>query len=58
MYVHPNGDGAPAQLWVFWLAPLLGAAIGGIAYPYLCGRNEELADRPVRDDALGDAATT
>jgi glycerol uptake facilitator-like aquaporin len=22
-----NGDGAPAQLWVFWLAPLLGAAI-------------------------------
>jgi aquaporin Z len=45
-------------LWVFWLAPLLGAAIAGIAYPYLFGRNEELADRPVRDDALGDAATT
>jgi aquaporin Z len=47
-----NGDGAPAQLWVFWLAPLLGAAIAGIAYPYPFGRNEELADRPVRDDAL------
>jgi len=53
-----NGNGAPAQLWVFWLAPLLGAAIAGIAYPYLFGRNEELADRPVRDDALEDAATT
>ncbi|MCW2561967.1 MAG: family channel protein [Mycobacterium sp.] len=53
-----NGDGAPAQLWVFWLAPLLGAAIAGVAYPYLFGRNEELADRPVRDDALEDTATT
>jgi len=51
-----NGDGAPAQLWVFWLAPLVGAAIAGIAYPYLFGRNEELADRPVRDDALEEAA--
>ncbi|MCV7285477.1 aquaporin Z [Mycolicibacterium wolinskyi] len=47
-----NGDGAPAQLWVFWLAPLIGAAIAGLAYPYLFGVAEELADRPVRDDAL------
>ena len=46
-----NGAGAPAQLWAFWLAPLVGAAIAGIAYPYLFGGNEELADRPVRDDA-------
>ncbi|MGX9789005.1 aquaporin Z [Mycobacterium sp. MMS18-G62] len=53
-----NGNGAPAQLWVFWLAPLLGAAIAGIAYPYLFGRNEELADRPVRDDALEEPSTT
>ena len=50
-----NGDGAPMQLWVFWLAPLVGAAIAGIAYPYLFGAHEELADRPVRDDALEDA---
>ena len=35
-----------------WLAPLIGAAIAGIAYPYLFGRHEELADRPVRDEAL------
>jgi aquaporin Z len=53
-----NGDGAPAQLWVFWLAPLVGAAIAGIAYPYLFGRKEELADRPVRDDALEENAAT
>lgn len=26
-----NGEGAPAQLWLFWLAPLVGAAIAGIA---------------------------
>src|ERR1700689_4330982 len=36
-----NGDGAPAQLWVFWLAPLVGGAIAGIAYPLLFGWAEE-----------------
>ena len=30
-----NGDGAPGQLWVFWLAPLLGGLIGGLIYPLL-----------------------
>lgn len=38
-----NGDGAPGQLWVFWLAPLVGAAIAGAAYPYLFGRSEDHA---------------
>jgi len=47
-----NGDGAPAQLWLFWLAPLVGAAIAGIVYPFLFGGPEELADQPVREDAL------
>lgn len=47
-----NGDGASAQLWAFWLAPLVGAAIAGLAYPLLFGVAEELAERPVRDDAL------
>jgi len=47
-----NGAGAPAQLWVFWLAPLIGAALAGVAYPLLFGSGEELADRPVRDAAL------
>lgn len=27
-----NGNGAPAQLWLFWLAPLVGGAIGGLIY--------------------------
>jgi aquaporin Z len=30
-----NGDGAPGQLWVFWLAPLIGGLIGGLIYPML-----------------------
>ncbi|MBU9767222.1 aquaporin Z [Mycobacterium sp. TNTM28] len=47
-----NGDGAPAQLWAFWLAPLVGAAVAGLAYPLLFGVAGELAERPVRDDAL------
>ena len=42
---------------MFWLAPLIGAAIAGLAYPYLFGGDEELADRPVRDDALEDTET-
>jgi aquaporin Z len=33
-----NSAGAPAQLWVFWLAPLIGGAIAGLLYPYLFGR--------------------
>ena len=47
-----NGVGAPGQLWLFWLAPLAGAALAGALYPLLFGRGEELADRPVRDAAL------
>jgi aquaporin Z len=38
-----NGNGAPAQLWVFWLAPLIGGAIAGLVYPLLFGRTEETA---------------
>ena len=30
-----NGDGAPGQLWAFWLAPLIGGLIGGLIYPLL-----------------------
>lgn len=32
-----NGQGAPGQLWVFWLAPLIGGLIGGVIYPLLFG---------------------
>lgn len=44
-----NGAGAPGQLWMFWVAPLVGAALAGVLYPLLFPRQEELATRPVRD---------
>lgn len=47
-----NANGAPVQLWVFWVAPLVGAAIAGALYPLVFGRREALAERPVREDAL------
>jgi len=31
------GDWAIAQLWLFWVAPILGAALGGLAYSLLFG---------------------
>ena len=37
-----NGAGAPGQLWLFWLAPLAGAALAGVLYPLLFGRRDEL----------------
>jgi aquaporin Z len=33
------GGAALSQLWLFWVAPLIGGALAGIAYPLL-GRNE------------------
>ncbi len=35
-----NGDGAPGQLWVFWLAPLVGGLIGGLIYPLVFERKK------------------
>ena len=49
-----NGDGAPAQLWVFWLAPLVGGAIAGIAYPLLFGRAEDDEAPPTKAPSTKD----
>ena len=32
-----NGDGAPGQLWLFWVAPIAGAAIAGATYALITG---------------------
>lgn len=32
-----NGDAAPGQLWLFWVAPVLGAAIAGATYAWITG---------------------
>lgn len=34
------GDWAIAQLWLFWVAPILGAVLGGIVYRLLSSNNE------------------
>jgi aquaporin Z len=34
------GDWAMGQLWMFWVAPLVGAAIGGFVYKALCSAKE------------------
>ena len=34
------GGWAVEQLWLFWLAPILGAAIAGVVYPAVMGKNE------------------
>jgi aquaporin Z len=31
------GGWALSQLWLFWVAPILGAAIAGVSYPALAG---------------------
>jgi len=43
-----NADGAPAQLWLFWLAPIVGAAIAGATYAIITGVHRE--DRDVAGD--------
>jgi aquaporin Z len=54
--VNPARSTGPAiqQLWLFWLAPLAGAAVAGIVYPMIAG-SEEPAPQ-VRAKAAGKAA--
>jgi aquaporin Z len=40
------GGWALAQLWMFWVAPLVGAALAGTFYPLLAGVAEE---RPIEE---------
>ena len=35
------GDWAVAQLWLFWVAPIVGAVIGAVVYKYIGGSNEK-----------------
>jgi aquaporin Z len=41
------GDWALAQLWLFWVAPIIGAVLGAWVYRYL-GRTEEETSTAVR----------
>jgi len=35
------GGWAVAQLWLFWVAPLVGAALAGVVYPALAGEDKK-----------------
>jgi aquaporin Z len=42
------GGWALGQLWLFWVAPMLGAVIAGIVHPLLFGEEEEVVARATR----------
>lgn len=39
-----NGGAAPGQLWLFWVAPLIGGLIGGLLYPFLFDNSRLVAE--------------
>jgi aquaporin Z len=44
------GGWAVAQLWLFWVAPLIGAALGGVVYRWVGG------DNPAPEPVVGEDA--
>jgi len=50
-----NGDGAPGQLWLFWLAPIIGAAIAGATFHLVTGvdrRDRDISGEIDADDVM------
>ena len=50
------GGWALSQLWLFWLAPICGAALAGLAYPGLFGSADAPAVRGVNEPEKGTVA--
>lgn len=42
MAAFTGESGSIGQLWLFWVAPLIGAAIGGLIYRGVLGNNEDI----------------
>jgi aquaporin Z len=38
------GGAAVDQLWLFWVAPILGAVVAAIVYPLVAGDARQVAD--------------
>ncbi|KGN36416.1 aquaporin Z [Knoellia subterranea] len=50
-----NGNGAPGQLWLFWLAPIIGAAIAGATFHLITGvdrRDRDITGQVRAEDEL------
>jgi hypothetical protein len=47
------GDWALSQLWLFWLAPIAGAILAGLAYPLLFGHGRAPAVKGVKAPETG-----
>lgn len=50
------GGWAIEQLWLFWLAPAVGAALAGVVYPALFGSGHAAAVRGVKEAEVGTVA--
>lgn len=48
------GGWALAQLWLFWIAPIIGAALAGVAYPAMVSTPQAYPTETVRAAAAGD----
>ena len=55
-----NGNRAPGQLWLFWVAPILGAAIAGATYHLVTTvdrRDEDISGQIHPDDVRSEPAS-
>jgi aquaporin Z len=50
------GDWAIAQLWLFWVAPIVGALLGAVTYRFIASEKAEEIQPIVAGAALGTAA--
>jgi len=50
------GDWAIGQLWLFWVAPIVGALLGAVAYHFIASEEAEDTQPIVAREAFGTAA--